>query len=311
MALDILVEFFSLLCSIIVLGISSNIVIKNAEKIAKITKIGEMVLGFILLSLISSIPEMAVAFSSITEQAFDVSIGNIFGGSIQRITLLLGILAFLTPISILESDIKNVSIILYLTSTMPFLIIMGIPNFIVGILLIITFIYFCYYAMKRKIVLTEKGFVWKGNFLKLLALVCFGLGLVIISSRVAVVFATIIARRIGISESIIGATILSFGTVLPEFSLSLASLKRRKFSLLIGNLIGSNLTVLGLVLGIILLSPFSISDFSAFSLLFINLLIANVALWILFREGTLERSEGLFLIFLYIIFLISLIGLEI
>ncbi len=313
MPINILIEIFILLASIIALGISSNLVIKNTEKIAKITKIGEMVLGFILLSVVASIPEMSVAYSSISEGAYEVSLGNIMGGSVQRITLILGLFVLIKSILVPKHDLRNISVILFLTSAIPFFLMPGlVPSRIIGIFLIFIFFYFCYYSAKRKIVLTNRGIVWKADLIKLLVLVCIGLGVVIISSRIAVILSADIARRVGVSESLIGATILAFGTTLPEFSLSVSCLKRKKFSLLLGILIGSNLTVLTLVLGFYLtISSLSISEVPVFSTLFINLLMANIALWIFFERGKLERPEGISLILLYAFFLTSLLGIEI
>lgn len=313
MVIDLLTEFTILLFSIVILGISSNFVIKNTEKISRITRLGEMTLGFILLSLVSSIPEISVVYSSILEKTHEISVGNIFGGSIQRITLILGILALAKPILISKGNLRSISVILFLTSAIPFLFMFEfIPSRIIGIFLISIFFYFGYYSIKKRIVLTNKGFVWKTNLIKLLVFVCFGLALVIISARVSVILSSDIAKKLGISESLIGATILTFGTTLPEFSLSISCLKRKRFSLLLGNLIGSNLTVLTLVLGAhFAITSSLISDISIFSTLFINLLIANIVLWIFFEREKLERFEGIFLILLYILFLTSLLGIGI
>ncbi len=313
MPIDILTEVGILLASIIALGISSNLVIKNTEKIARITKLGEMVLGFILLSVAASIPEMAVAYSSISEKTFEISLGNILGGSVQRITLILGLFSIIRTILVPKYELKNISIILFLTSAIPFFLMTGlIPSRIIGIFLIFIFLYFCYYSAKKKIILTSKGIVWKASLIKLLVLVCIGLGVVIISSRIAVVLSSDIARKAGISESLIGATILSFGTTLPELSLSISCLKRRRFSLLIGIIIGSNLTVLTFVLGFhLIITSLSISEVPIFSTLFINLLLANIALWIFFEREKLEKVEGILLLLIYAFFIASLLGVEV
>jgi len=166
--------------------------------------------------------------------------------------------------------------------------------------------------MKRKISFLKKQFVWKASLMKFLLLLCLGLGLVIISSRISVVLASNIARELEIPESFIGATLIAIGTSLPELSLSLSALKRRKISLLLGNLIGSNLANLTLILGsVLLVTGFSITNFAIFSTLVVNMLILNIVLWIFFGRERLERFEGISLILIYIFFLASLLGIEI
>ena len=313
MVLSILIQAILLLIFLAILSFSSDLTIKNAEKIARITKLGEMVLGFLLLSIATSLPEMAISFSAVSEDTIGIAIGNLFGSNMVNLSLILGLIALLRPVTVPRGSLRNISLILFLTSAIPVLLLnVSFPSRITGFLLILVFFYFCYYSMKRKISFLKKQFVWKASLMKFLLLLCLGLGLVIISSRISVVLASNIARELEIPESFIGATLIAIGTSLPELSLSLSALKRRKISLLLGNLIGSNLANLTLILGsVLLVTGFSITNFAIFSTLVVNMLILNIVLWIFFGRERLERFEGFSLILIYIFFLASLLGIEI
>ncbi|RLI97958.1 MAG: hypothetical protein DRP00_03050 [Candidatus Aenigmatarchaeota archaeon] len=313
MVVSILIQGALLIIFLAILSFSSDLTVRNAEKIARITRLGEMMFGFLLLAVATSLPEAVVTFSAVSEDAIGISIGNLLGSNIVNLSLILGLIALFKPVVIVKKSLKNISTILFLTSAIPVLLLnVSFPSRLVGFFLIITFFYFSYYLTKRRVSFLKKEFIWKASFTRFLLLFCFGLGLVIISSRIVVVLASNLATQLEIPESFIGATLIALGTSLPELSLSFSALRRKKISLLVGNLIGSNFANLSLLLGLLLLlTGFSITSFGVFSTLVINLLILNIVLWIFFGREKLERFEGLALILLYVFFLASMLGIGI
>lgn len=308
--------------SIVVLSKASHIVIKNSVKIAKITKLGELVIGFILLSVATSLPEMAVSFSAIISGNAAISIGNILGSNITNLGFVIAIPAIVAPISIKRGTFEKLPTILFLSSIIPlFFLTIEHTGTYVGILLISAFVFFALYSMKKnislKIISHEPTDILKKlmlpiNFYRSLLWVVLGVIIVIISSTYVVSSASTISSSMGIAESVVGATIIAIGTSLPELSVSLTAIRTKHSAMAVGNTIGSCLTNITLILGaVLLLSPATI-NISIFSTLLLFVIGITMISWYFFTTGrTLDRKEGLALMFIYILFLISTFGVQI
>jgi len=135
--MELLIQSLILFISLVILSKSSHIVSESSVKIAKITRLGELTIGFIVLSLASSAPEIAVAFSAITSGNVGITLGNIFGSNIADILLIPGIMAFLGTIKIYKKSMRELSTILFITSTIPISLLTFIfYSRIVGLMLI-------------------------------------------------------------------------------------------------------------------------------------------------------------------------------
>ena len=307
--------------SIAVLSKASHIVIKNSVKIAKITKLGDLVIGFILLSVATSLPEMAVSFSAIMSGNAAISIGNILGSNITNLGFVIAIPAIIAPIKIQRGTFEKLPTILFMSSIIPLLFMTMVQaSMYVGILLISAFIFFTAYSVKKKISLKliqkEPTDIIKNLFLPLefyrsLMLLIIGTLIVIVSSTYVVDSASSMSTYIGVAESVVGATIIAIGTSLPELSVSLAAIHSNHSAMAIGNTIGSCLTNITLILGaVLLLSPASV-NISIFSTLLAFVIGVTMVSWYFFTTGrTLDRTEGLILMFIYILFLISTFGVQ-
>lgn len=319
--IDALYQLLIFCISLVVLSKSSHTVIKNSVKIAKITQVDELVIGFILLSVATTTPELAVSFSAILSKNVGVSIGNLLGSNVTNLGLILSIPAIMSPIIIKKGTFEKLPSILFLSSIIPFtLFVIDELSRLIGILLIAAFVFFAYYSIKKKISLkfpkrrpreALKKVLIPIDLYKSIVFLCGGLLLVILSSNFVVSSASNISTVIGIAESVIGATIIAVGTSLPELSVALTAMKTKHPDLAIGNIIGACLINITLVLGIVLLfSPITI-NMSIFSTLLFFVVGITMISWYFFTTGrALDRMEGIFLLLVYVIFLISTFGAQ-
>jgi len=313
--MELLVQSSILFISLVALVKSSQFVIDSALKIARMTKLESLVIGFILLSVTTSLPELAVSFSAITSGEVNISIGNILGSNITNIGLCVGLIAIIAPLTIkvTRKELANISSILFLSSLIPLLLLtLGGISRIVGSILIFIFMYFCFFSIRKKMMLKEKYyFVIKSSLIKAFIILFIGLICLIVSSKFIVDSAAKLAQIVGITESFIGATIIALGTSLPELSVSLESLKRGQVNLALGNAIGSCLTNLTLILGIILIvSPFAI-DMHIFSTLLTFVVITSLLMWHFLSDAKIQLTDGIILLFVYIIFLVASFGVQV
>ncbi len=311
------VDLFAFLISLAILSKSSHLAIKSAIKISKITRLGEMVIGFLFLSFLTSVPELFISLVAIKSTSVDISIGNILGSNLANICIILGILALIKPLRITEKSLRKILSVLAITS----LILTGLlvtywNNKLIGIVLVLFFMAFIYYSKKEKITIEKlkerespRTFIFKIEFYEKLLILIFSIIFVFISSRFVVVYASNIARFLNLPEILVGATIIGVGTSLPELSTSWAAVREKHVNLALGNIIGSCLINVTLVLGFVFIfSPLSI-DFAIFSEMTYFVLLSTMLLWVFlgsFGRGKLDRREGLILLVLYILFMFYL-----
>jgi len=294
-------------------------------EIAKFTRLSQMVIGFILLSVATSLPELAVSFSAVVSEDVGISIGNLLGSNIINICLIIGIVAMVRPIMVSGRSLEKLSVILLLSSLIPVLLLnVTVAIKIIGFILILIFIVFCLYSVKERLIINKialrepsryfQKIIFPFKFYKSVFILILGLAGIIISSRFVVDSSSFIAGMIGIKESVIGATIIAFGTSLPEFSLFLSAIRKNHIGLALGSTIGSCLTNLTLILGIVLVfSRFDIS-MTVFTALISFVITSTILLWFFlgsFGRGKLNRGEGIILFLLYLAFIIATFGINI
>lgn len=320
--LELLYQLVLFTISIIILSKSSQIVVDNSVKMARMTKMGELVLGFLLLSVATSLPELAVSFSAITSGDIGISIGNLLGSNIANLGLVIGLPAIIAPIAVHGKAFHRLLTILFLSSIIP-LLLLAVTELskAVGIFLISAFAVFSFYSIRKKItpklISREPRDVIKRllqpfKFYKSLFLIVIGIFGVIVSARFVVSSAAAMAAMLHIAQSILGATIIAVGTSVPELSIMLVGVKRKRYSLVLGNTIGSCLTNITLILGTVLLLSHLTVDLGIFSTLLIFVIASTMITWYFFVSGRkIDRIEGLILIFIYIIFIIFTFGFQI
>lgn len=314
----IFIEIAILLVSLIILSKSASVVIKNAEKLSRFFGISQIAIGFLLVSVSTSLPELAVSVISSTMGEGAISAGNVFGSNIANILLILGIGAFLYGLKIGKNELKDISIILVLTTLISVYIIFNstVTNRALGLfegiaLLLIFGAYAFYISRKKNIELNGANQISKEEALQAFLFFTAAMIVVLVSSGFVVNSAVKIADAFNFAKSFIGATIIAIGTSLPELSIDLQAIRKKHYGLALGDAIGSNMTNITLVLGI----ASAINPISVILPIFIAaLLFAIIANVILFYASAvnkqLNRNGGLLFLLIYLAYLITIFYLQ-
>jgi len=329
MVADLLFQVLIFIISLAVLAQSSHWVIKSAVKIARITKLGELMIGFVVLSLATTLPELAVSTSAILssetarEFGIRIALGNIFDSNIVNIGFIFGLSAIITPLKISNKSLRKVITMLFLISLIPLLLLnMGYIGRFIGTLLLAAFVVFTYYSTKKKITImgfhdyVPKKLIKKIKiplqYHKSLFMLSLGIAGVLISSKFLIDSAVGIAGMLNIGGMVIGAVIIAVGTSLPELTNTLTSIKEGHMQLGLGNTIGSCLTNLTLVLGIVLIVGATIIETAIFYTVIMFVVVLSILLWyFLCVDRKIERNEGIVLFVTFVLFVITTLGIQI
>ncbi|TBR44901.1 calcium/sodium antiporter [Marinomonas agarivorans] len=261
-----LISFAALIIGLVILVISSDKFITHSALIAKKLAISPIVIGFTLVALGTSAPEMVVSAIAALDQSPEIAIGNVFGSNIANIGLVFGATLFISAIPVKQGlAFKEVPILLGVTVLAGLLIIDGNLTLIDGVVLIVAFIVALYLLLRSsknlEDELTQDLPDGDTNTLVSSVIVLVGLTALIGSSKLLVWGATGIATTLGVSELIIGLTIVAIGTSLPELAASVTSAVKGHHDIAVGNILGSNLFNLATVLPFpAIIAPSLLSD---------------------------------------------------
>lgn len=256
-----ILDIFLLIVGFIALVKGADIFVDGASSTAQNFKVPKMLIGLTIVAFGTSAPEFAVSMSALASGSTDMVLGNVIGSNIFNILLILGIAAIIKPIVIKDNTVKKELPLTILISTLLVVLFLdkilgnGLQNQISrsdGIVILLFFSVFLYYlitlAKQKKEVDDNEMPPFKLG--KSLLLVGIGLIGIIVGSNLVVDSASSIASAIGISERIISLTIIAFGTSAPELVTTIVSSKKGEQDLLVGNIIGSNIFNICVVLGI-------------------------------------------------------------
>ncbi len=299
--------------SLSALSLASRYVIEYVEDLIEITNLGETSVGFALLSVITSTPELVVALFAVLEETPALSVGDLLGSNVFNLGIVVGML-MLTAGFLREcpQGLDEIGDVLLLSSIIPLvLVILRAPLALMGFGLLGVFAYSIYKETRVKAVVPSRRQEYsRRTTLLVFAKIVAGTCVIVLAARFAVLSALQIAALLGLSPIIIGAVIVAFGTSLPELSLSFAAVKRGRIHLASANAIGSNLTNLTLILGIVfassLFKPFTV-DVADFTEIISFVLISSLILWYHMTKGGDCRLVGLILILTYVFFQVNTI----
>jgi len=315
--LGLLGNIVILLVALVVLYKASDVTIHHSIKVAEVSGLGKTTVGFVLIALSTSLPELfVVIFSMFEPENIGVSIGNLLGSNITNVCLTLGVCFFLIGLKYPElelfipdmakKEMGNLYFGLFIASLIPLsLLFVGSASFLIGFALLGVFFYNLYDLSRKKNVIEQPGLVEKQNLRKYVVLTIIGALGVVVSAYFIVEAASYIALGIGIPKLIIGATIVALGTSLPELVTGIDSVRKGHAELVLGNIIGSCFMNITLILGLALIvAPFRVA-MEAFSDLIVLSLITNLILWYFISNEKVGKQEGTVLLFLYLVFLVT------
>lgn len=247
-----IVNVFLLVLGFVMLIKGADWFVDGAKGIAKRLKIPEIVIGLTIVAMGTSLPEASVSISSALKNSADLAVGNVLGSNILNILIILGITSMICPLAVK----KNTCLI-----EMPFLVLMtvllfvlgldGKLNLIDGIIFLVFFgIYLLYLLKSAKNNEEDTEEVQDKPVWKLLFALVVGMVIVIVGSNITVSAASDIAKALGVSERMIGLTVVALGTSLPELVTCIVAAKKKSADLAIGNIVGSNIFNILFVLGL-------------------------------------------------------------
>ena len=315
---DILVIVFSL----VVLGKASQVTIKNASRVAGITGIGRTAVGFILVSLSTSLPELSVAlFSTASYDSAGIAVGNVLGSNIINVSFILGVVILYASVKdlrcleflplVTRDDVKELQFGIFLASIIPLILLyIGYASRYIGLILIGVFTWNTYKLVKSREEMKEEGSLGeeRRRLGWYVALVISGSVAVIGASYFIVGSASSVAALLGVPRVLIGGTIVAFGTSIPELATSLEAVKTNNMNMAMGNIVGSGFLNITLILGVTLAASEFAINVAAFSNLVIFSLMANLFLWYFLNGDRICWREGALLVTLYVVFLITSIS---
>ncbi len=310
-----IITLIILIVGFVILIKGADYFIDGAVDIANHLKVSKIIIGLTIVAFGTSAPEMAVSFSSIINNTSDILVGNVIGSNILNILLILGISSFIMPLTVkIETVNKELPITLLMTIGLVVLISDSYINHDVtnmisrsdGLMLILLFSIFLYYLIKTALKSKKREYEEpKNKILVAIIYTILGLVAIVVGSEVVVKSATSLARYFKISERIISLTIVAFGTSLPELVSSVIAAKKKESDLVIGNIIGSNIFNICLVIGlpVTLLGGVSAASFSNYDIIF--LLLSAFLLFIFsFRKRTIRKKDGIIMLLSFIIYYI-------
>ena len=251
--MDFLINFLALGASLAILIWGADKFVDSSSLLAKKLGINELTIGLTVVALGTSAPEIFVGISSVLNQSENIAMGAVVGSNISNIALIFGVSCI--GIALKPKDTPIIQLAPFLLSA----VVLGITlhdlkvSIIDSILLLIVFLYFLYVIINNKSEAHINVPLEKEDQNKSITLLFLAIGLIalIFGSRYAVIYAEKIAILLDISELIIGLTIVAIGTSLPELAATISAIMKKKTDMVVGNVIGSNVLNITLVVPII------------------------------------------------------------
>jgi cation:H+ antiporter len=324
----ITMQYFLLIVGLVMIVKSADVLIDSTSKIAKRYGVSSFVIGITVIAFGTSAPELAVGIISGITHTNQLTLGNIIGSSLSNTAMIVGISAIIMPLQVRDSVVRReipmlIGIQIILTIM---LFANGVLSRISGVILIIGFIGFMFYIIKdskgsMKIEIDAEGDIdtdtdgnqlskeiveaeSKENLVKMWCFSVLSLAGLFIGGRLTVGSSTDIAQSLGLSETLIGLTVVAIATTMPELITSIIAATKKEPDIVLGNCIGSNIFNILLVLGLSsVISPIP-TDVSLWLDVAIMLILTTFVFIISWVRKTLRRKTGIFLLLAYVSYLV-------
>lgn len=304
-------EYLLLIIGFILIIKFSDILVDSACSVANHLKVPKVVIALTIMAFGTCAPEIAISFKSVMSGNGSMALSNVVGSCIINVLMIIGLAAIISPIKVKNNTItKEVPLLCLITLIFSLLVLDSLvvdflPNTITrfdGIILLLLFLIFVFYLVD--IVRTNKNKTKekpKYSISKSIILVIISIFVIAKSSDLIVDNAIIIARSIGVSDKIITMILIVIGTSLPELTMTVRSAKKHEFDIALGNIIGTNIFNICIVLGlpITIFGDVPITDFGVVD--FIVLFSSTIMLLIFAKtDKKLNKTEGIamFLVFI-------------
>ena len=304
--MEIAINIALTIVGLVLLCFGGNWLVNGGVNIAKKFGISKMIIGMTVVAYGTSTPELAASIAAARDHG-EMILGNVIGSNIANVGMVIGIAAILTPLIVSKTTIrKEVPIMLGVSLLLVALSIDGEISQYDGILLIgslIVFTIFIYKdATKQRIKNTDEDISKKNAYGKSIGLIAIGIALLYVGAILTVDNAVILAQSFGISERIIGLTVIAIGTSLPELITSVIAVRKGHTDIGIGTIIGSNIYNILMIMGV----GATIAGVAVVSEVFIDYAVMigfSLVLLVAMKKGLITRPIGIGLAAAYLIYL--------
>lgn len=302
-----------MILNIVLLILGIVVVLKSADwltdgsvALAERMGISQMVIGLTIVALGTSMPEFCVSLVSAIKGTSDLAVGNVVGSNIFNSMLIVGCAAMVAPMTIPKITVRKDIPFALIASIVLFMMIVNgdeadISRLEAGILVLMLAIYM-FFTLKNAKDTTAVG-TEKKEFMnpwRAIAFLLLGLVGLVLGSNVFVDNASALARVLGVSDAVIGLTVVAGGTSMPELATSIVAARKGNSGIAIGNVLGSNVFNILFILGVTgVISPMSINGITSLDL---SMMISSmILLWLFsYTKFTIERWEGAVLALLFV-----------
>ncbi len=311
--MSIIIPILILIVGMALLIKGADFFVEGASNIAKALKIPSLVIGLTLVSIGTSMPEFSVSLTASLEGANDLSFGNIVGSNIFNTFVVIGVSAMFTPLVVSKNmqkyDLPILAGIYVLLALFSFVISKGTIVLWESIIIFsLTFIYTIFLILREKKNATEEETNEKKKpwWLNLIILVI-GLAAIIFGGKLVVNSASDIALELGMSEMLIGLTVVAIGTSLPELVTSIVAAKKGENDIAVGNAIGSCIFNVILILGFCsILAPANVDVQSIFDVVVMFITVVVVFVFS-FKSKKINGVQGIIMCAMYAVYLTYII----
>ena len=302
------VAFLLVAAGLFMLVIGGEVLVSGATKLARRSGMSPLLIGLTVVAFGTSVPELFVSLTASLQNHPGIMIGNVVGSNIANIGLILGISALILPLELTLREVW-IELILVMAGSVVLLLCTTLGHFprSMGLAFILTLISYTYFTyswnnnQKTADKTNDQETEGASSVRTSIIFITGGLVFLAFGANIFIQGAADVARQFGVSELIIGLTLAAVGTSLPELASSMSALRRNEAGLLIGNVIGSNMFNLFMVLGLTaVISPFELSSGLLYRDLPVMLAFTLVLVAILRHAGGTSRWHGVLLLSGYI-----------
>lgn len=314
-----IINIVLLLIGFVILVKGADFFVDAASSLAENFHVSKMLIALTIVAFGTSAPEFAVSIKAIMSGSGDMVLGNVIGSNILNILLILGASSLIHALNVKSATVKKELPITILITTLFVVLINDVllsgakenmlsrSDGIIILLFFGVFLYYLFSVMRNK---TEEEKEEKPKYNIFLSIIFTILGIIglIVGSNLVVDSSSAIATILGVSERVIALTIVALGTSLPELVTSIIATKKGEYDIAIGNVVGSNIFNIGIVLGIPVTIFGTISHVSfTYIDLFVMLLSAVLLFLFSLRKRQISRFEGIIFLIIFVIYYGNLI----
>ena len=308
-----IISILLLIIGFIILIKGADIFVDGASSVAGNFKVSKMLIGLTIVAFGTSAPEFAVSVKSLINGSGDIVLGNVIGSNILNILLIVGISSIVHFLNVKDTTVKK-ELPITLLMTIIFAVLLSDKLFdnvnintftrSDGIVILLFFLVFIYYLVKmarNRININQKEEYMPMK--KAILFTVIGIIGIVFGSNLVVENAIALAKAIGISEKMIALTIIAFGTSLPELVTSVTATKKGEYDIAIGNVVGSNIFNIGMVIGIPIAIFGGINEITINYLDLIVLILSALLLFVFsWKNRKIDKSVGIIFLIIFFIY---------